>query len=246
MNNNILKNPDFVTLFTSDKKRVFSSGENMCLDDAVIEIFSTDSGVKIQVTADSTPLEYIRVRWNTKINPSALFLGDAWERSYGELQWNTCNASRMMPWYFLMHDNSVTCGYGVKVRPSAMVLWSADEKGVTLWLDVRCGCKGVVLNGRTLNVAEVVSREYSGVSAFAAAQQFCKVMCTDPVLSKFPVYGGNNWYYAYGKSSHEEIVADSRYIGSLCEGLENAPFMVIDDGWQILHMKPGNSGPWNC
>ena len=70
------------------------------------------------------------------------------------------------------------------------------------------------------------------------------MMCDAPLPVPYPVYGGNNWYYAYGRSSHEEIVADSRYIASLCEGLENRPFMVIDDGWQVMHMKPGNSGPW--
>ena len=244
--NNVLGMPDFVTVFTSGKKQEFRADEMLSLDDISVKLLPDETGLKVQVTAMQTPVEYIRLRWLKKFPASARFLGDAWERSYGDLQWNSANASRLMPWYFLMNCGNVNGGYGVKVRASAMALWSVDEKGVTLWLDLRCGCKGVILNGRTLSAAEVVSREYSGISAFAAAQDFCKVMCSDPLLAPSPVYGGNNWYYAYGISSHEEILADSRYLASLCEGLENRPFMVIDDGWEIMHLKPGNSGPWNC
>lgn len=243
--NNILGTPDFVTLFTNSKKQLFTAGGNMRFEDTEIKITSNENGVNIQVTADTTPLEYICLRWNCQFPSQARFLGDTWERSYGDLQWLPCNASRLMPWYFLMHCDGRTAGYGVKVRAKSMALWSADPEGVTLWLDVRCGTSGVILKNRTLDAATVVSQEYSGISAFAAAQNFCKVMCNDPLLADHPVYGGNNWYYAYGKSSHEEIISDCRYISSLCEGLENRPYMVIDDGWEILHLKPGNSGPWD-
>lgn len=244
--NNTLGIPDFVTLFTDKRKRVFSQTETMQLDDVSVELLPGEYGVKVQISALTTPLEYLRLRWQKKLPANARFLGDAWERSYGDLQWQSFNPSRMMPWYFLMNCDGVTAGYGVKVRPGAMVLWSVDPEGVTLWLDLRCGCKGVVLSSRTLHAAEIVSREYSGISAFAGAQDFCKSMCDDPTFAPHPVYGGNNWYYAYGQSSHEEILADCRYIASLCEGLENRPYMVIDDGWEIMHLKPGNSGPWTC
>lgn len=242
--NSLLQNPDFVTLFTTEKKYVFTASEKMQCEDAVIELQQGEYGLKIKVTADNAPLEYIRLRWNRKFPAGARFLGDAWERSYGDLQWRVCDASRLMPWYFLMNCGETTAGCGVRVRPSAMALWSTDEAGVTLWLDVRCGSRGVILNGRTLEAAEIVSNEYSGVSAFSAAKTFCKEMCSDPLLSSTPVYGGNNWYYAYGSSSHEEIISDCRYISSLCEGLENRPFMVIDDGWEVMYLKPNNSGPW--
>ena len=92
----------------------------------------------------------------------------------------------------------------------------------------------------------MVSAEYGDCNAFAAARRFCTVMCGDPLKPEKPVYGGNNWYYAYGRSSHEAILDDSRYLASLCEGLSNRPYMVIDDGWQVLrNVQPGNSGPWD-
>jgi hypothetical protein len=65
-------------------------------------------------------------------------------------------------------------------------------------------------------------------------------MCPDPILPKEKIYGGNNWYYAYGKSSYQEILSDCALQAELAEGLENRPFMVIDDGWQVKHIQ----GPW--
>ena len=67
----------------------------------------------------------------------------------------------------------------------------------------------------------------------------------DPILPKYPVYGSNNWYYAYGKSSESEILADCDYILNLTKDIENKPYMVIDDCWQEHHrLNEYNGGPW--
>src|SRR5699024_7672642 len=82
-------------------------------------------------------------------------------------------------------------------------------------------------------------------NTFETAREFCRRMCTDPVLPDFPVYGSNNWYYAYGESSDREILSDTDYLLSLTSGVSNPPFMVIDDGWQENHrINEYNGGPW--
>ena len=63
--------------------------------------------------------------------------------------------------------------------------------------------------------ATFVCEHYSDVSAFEAAKRFCRVMCEKPILPEKPVYGSNNWYYAYGKSSREEILKDADIIAEL-------------------------------
>ena len=153
----------------------------------------------------------------------------------------------MMPWYFLAQfPDGETVGCGVKVRPGAFVAWSADPAGVTLWCDIRCGGRGVLLNGRTLFVAQLESDVYSGCPAYAAARRFCARLCTDPLLPKAPVYGSNNWYYAYGNISEASVLEDCRYLAELTAGLANRPFMVIDDGWQKLRGEGApNYGPWD-
>ena len=57
---------------------------------------------------------------------------------------------------------------------------------------------------------------------------------------KEPVYGFNNWYYAYGDSSYEQILADTKLLQEVTKDVPVRPFMVIDDGWQLNHC----AGPW--
>ena len=244
--NYALNVPDHIAVFTDRTRHAFRAGETLSFDDVRVTLLLEDGACRISLSADDTPLRFLYLRWTMPLPEKALFLGDAWERTYGDSQWRTHDPSRCMPWYFLMQHENMTAGFGVKVRPGAFAMWNADRDGVTLWLDLRCGSRGVLLKGRTLEVATVVSAEYGDCNAFAAARRFCTVMCGDPLKPEKPVYGGNNWYYAYGRSSHEAILDDSRYLASLCEGLSNRPYMVIDDGWQVLrNVQPGNSGPWD-
>jgi alpha-galactosidase len=126
------------------------------------------------------------------------------------------------------------------VQPNAFCFWQYDTAGVTLWMDLRNGGEGVILSGRTLDVCEILFASYENCSAFSAGEQFCAVMSPSPKLADHVDYGANNWYYAYGKSSHEEILADTRLLSKLCEKNSNRPYMVIDDGWSP---NPKN-GPW--
>ena len=112
-------------------------------------------------------------------------------------------------------------------------------------MDVRSGGDGVILGGRTLEAAVVINETYHDISAFEAARKFCSEMCTDPRFPDEPVYGSNNWYYAYEISSEEEILKDTDYLVRLTKGLVNRPFMVIDDCWQVRHNSEYNGGPWN-
>jgi alpha-galactosidase len=60
-----------------------------------------------------------------------------------------------------------------------------------------------------------------------------------------PVYGMNNWYYAYGNSSHDMVLRDAGMVSQLSSNSSNRPFMVMDDGWQHSHQPNFNGGPWH-
>ncbi len=194
----------------------------------------------VSVTADRSEPRYVILRWLYETQGAVQLLGDAWERSYGDLAWRGIEPDRAMPWYFLLDSKDGVYGFGVKVRPRAMCHWLFDSEGISLVLDLRCGGVGVRLQGRTIEAATVVYREYGHGDAFDAACDFCGVMSPSPLTVSEPVYGANNWYYAYGNSSYEDIISDSRYIAKLTEGLSNRPYMVIDDGWEIHRV----CGPW--
>lgn len=237
--------PDCVAVYAANAAHRWPAGSPMAWQDVSVALNPVGGNLTITLQGDKTPISFLSLRWNQKLPENARFLGDAWERSYGDLMWRPCQPSRLMPWYFAMATPEATTAWGVEVRPGTMAAWSADPEGVTLWLDARCGGKGVTLNGRALPAATVVTREYPGPGHFAAMRRFCRELCHAPLLPAAPVYGGNNWYYAYGDSDESRILADCDYVAGLAAGLENRPFMVIDDGWQVRHRAPGNSGPWD-
>lgn len=246
---NILKvnKPDFIEL-TTETKTVTAKWENddYNLDDINVKLNQDNEHLAIFITAQTSKVKWIKLRWNNlSWDKNVRFLGDAWERGYGDMEWKSMNPNRFMPWYFCAKSEAKSVCYGVKVRPSAMCFWQVDSLGMTLFLDVRCGGSGVNLKGRVIKLADVIACEMRDCTSFEAMQEFCGQMCEDPILPKYPVYGSNNWYYAYGKSSESEILADCDYILNLTKDIENKPYMVIDDCWQEHHrLNEYNGGPW--
>ena len=215
-------------------------GDIFLCRDIRVEVREEEGVLACYITAQETPVSYVRLYFKKEFSDNALLLGDTWERSYGDLEWQKQPYARIMPWYFFANEGAKTYAYGVKVRPAAMCAWKVENEEICLILDVCNGSQGVQLNGRRLLAAEILSKEYSA-EVFAACKAFCGRMCTDGIFPKKPLYGGNNWYYAYGASSQEEILRDAEVIAKLSEGLENRPFMIVDAGWE----KNTLAGPWN-
>ncbi len=140
------------------------------------------------------------LRWNGGLDATRQLLGDAWERGYGDFEWRGFVPDRVMPWYVMASDGTRTDGYGVRTGAGAMCFWQVDRGGISLWADVRSGGAPLQLGDRTLAVCHVVCRAGKpGESAFAAVHAFCRQMCAAPRLPPQPVYGSNDWYYAYGE-----------------------------------------------
>ena len=213
--------------------------------DTQIALVSQGEGTIISLSSPSTPIRYLKIRWNKHLPSDGRYLSDEWERGYGTMGFQTLRPNRIMPWYFFCVSGDAIHAFGVKVQANAMCFWQVDSAGITLVLDVRNGGSGVVLGSRRLTVATVLRTDYSGVDSFFAAHEFCRQLCPNPVFPELPVYGSNNWYYAYGDSSEEEILKDADYILGLTQGAINPPTLVIDDCWQEHHrLNEYNGGPW--
>lgn len=185
----------------------------------------------------------VRLRWQVAIADTTTCLGDAWERGYGDLEWRGLVPERVMPWYVLLHDGEVLHGVGVATGGASFAAWQVDEAGITLVLDVRCGGSGVRLGARTLHAATVRVRSgRGGEDEFAAAQAFCRLLCPAPRLPTVPVYGLNDWYYAYSHNSAETVRRDGALLAELTVGLRNRPCHLIDAGWS--GSGPCSGGPW--
>lgn len=226
---NILRQPDDLQVICQNTNT-----------DVVVDVSLNGRQLDLTVTANESKPKFIVLRWNGRVSEPTRVMGDKWERGYSDMSWHSLNGEIFMPWYFIASNGKDTACYGVKVQPNSFVSFQHDASGITAWVDVRCGAEGVALDGRTLNAASFVCKEYPNTKEFAAACDFCKIMSSNPVLPKEPVYGSNNWYYAYGKSSYEKIMTDAKLIAELSSQNKNKPFMVIDDGWQ----PNACDGPW--
>lgn len=237
--------PDYVTIETESEKHIFKDKNRVVsIGNTTVEFVDHDGQEDVFLSSEDA-VKYVKLRWEMKLPKKSRFFGDAWERGYGDMEWKGLCTRRFMPWYFLAKCEDNVKGFGVRVRPAAMCYWVVDPKGITLVLDVRCGSTGVLLQGRTLKVAEIVTIETNEATSYETAVEFCKKMCDDPIFPDHPVYGSNNWYYAYGVSSAEKIIKDTDYVLELTKGAENPPYMVIDDCWQENHrLNEYNGGPW--
>lgn len=209
--------------------------------DTVVDYEINGGTLDLYVTANEDKLKFIELEWKFESDNNIFVLGDAWERSYGDLEFKKLSdCEKYLPWYFIATDKTKCFCFGVKTQPNAFVSFKYTESGIKALVDCRNGSCGVELNGRKLRLATFVYKKYDSDDAFACLCDYCKLLCDNPILPKEKIYGGNNWYYAYGNSSYGEIVSDTRIQAELAKGIDNKPFQVIDDCWQINSCE----GPW--
>ena len=236
----LLASPARVELETENGRVSLPGGSRTEYNDILLEY---ENGCA-RLTAARTGVSFITLFWPASLPAGCRFLGDAWERGYGDFEWRGFVFDRVMPWYFFALAGDTLGCYGVKTGPNAMCSFTCDPHGIKLHLDVRSGGAPVKLGGRALTLCEVVCCECAADDLFAAQRSFLKKLAVGPVFPKETVYGFNNWYYAYGESSRKEILENAAHLSRLTQGLSNRPFMVIDDGWQMLRYNGYIGGPW--
>jgi alpha-galactosidase len=231
----LIRTPDIITAFSGldDRIALERSGQRFAGKDVIVSTSLQEQECAISLSAPTIALTHIHIRWQSKVSPKLVFLGDQWERSYGDLAWRGITPERIMPWYFATYDESVLHGYGVKTGARSLCFWQVDPEGVSLWLDVCNGGNGVLLGARELAAATVVTRRgAAGESPVPALRTFCRQMCPKPVLPKGVVYGSNDWYTAYGKNSQEMLLHIADLMAELAPPQGERPFTVVDMGWK--------------
>ena len=218
---------------------LITTGKNA---DAVAETAMEDGALALYLTADVTPVRFVRLTWRLQTDPALLVLRDAWERSYADLGFVPVGENtRALPWYFLLTDGKNSAGFGVRVRPNAFVSFRLTPESLTALVDCRAGGVGVELEGRRLRLCEFVFGDYPAAAPFDALTAFCRLMCPLPArLPDFPVFGTNDWYYAYGHNTPAQVLRDAETLVAQSADQTVRPFTVMDDGWQ----QNGCAAPW--
>ena len=246
--NNLDRIPDSVAVTTEAGTVALVPGPGGSWTSEPMRVTTTPRpiGLGIILSAPGVPVKSLEIRWQGKTPAHALYLGDAWERAYGDLEWKPLDAQRIMPWYFLANHGRFTDGFGVKTDPSALCYWTLDTNGITLHADVRCGGMGVELGKRKLPVCTVVCRQgQMNETPFVADQALCGQMCPHPRIPRQPVYGFNDWYCTYGHDTAAMFLTNVQFIAELSVGNGNRPFAVMDDGWQWKGENGDSPGLWD-
>ena len=245
----ILRKPDIVLGATEDTSFRFEE-ESQDICPVKYEYKITNNIGKLTVYPSCSPIKYLKLRWNGELNFVEKVYGDQWERAGvngAYLEWRSVMACRNLPWFTYLYADKKTACYGVKTGANSFASWRVDTHGITLFVNLCCGTEGVDLIEPllALEVVELISQK--GEDVYSVAKRFSRIMCDNPVLPKTPIFGINNWYWAYGEICQEIIEQETDYLMEMCKGTKNRPYMVVDDGWQVnrtFSSPPYIGGPW--
>jgi len=240
--------PDEVWAQSGDKwvKLSADNGTFFRYNDIEVTVKTNGNAKGVYVTSPTQQLNAIRLKWKHHIPSTAKFLGDQWERSYGDLQWKTDRTAVKNPWYVIISDDRQMACFGVKTGANSICWWGLGDDSLELTLDTHSGGNGVLLGNRTLHAADIITMNgRAGENAFYTDHRFCGMMCEKPRLPKQPIYGINDWYFAYGNNSFDLIKKTTGIMAELVTDTDNKPFSVIDAGWATYSpLLPGDGG-WN-
>lgn len=189
--------------------------------------------IRVSMSAPTVALRAVTLSWRAE-NRFHRVLNDHWERTYGDVGWQTPSADLQLPWYFLGQHADGTEAWGVRTGGAALCSWRLANDQRQLIIDTTSGGVGVQLGKRILEAADIVSAWGGHVDdVFGLLRAFTKKMCEAPRAVAQPVYGINDWYFAYGRNSDALIRQHTELMAPFAEGLKNRPFSVIDAGWFV-------------
>lgn len=232
----LLRKPDAV--YGAMEKAPFRF-EELLVNDVNYSYDVLKNSAKITVYPSGSPIKYLKLRFNGDLQNVDKVYGDQWERAglNAYLEWRSVMACRVLPWFcYVISGGDMFC-YGVKTGANCFAFFQVDTDGITLFLNLCSGLNGTDIS-ELLFACEVVEHRSDGADYYKTAVEFAKKMCDNPVLPKTPVFGVNNWYWAYGDISCESVLKETDYLLEMTRGCKNKPYMIIDDGWQ-KHRIPG-------
>ncbi len=242
----LLRQPDAV--YGATEKTPFRFEEKL-INEVNYSYDVSQKSAKITVFPSGAPVKYLKLRFNGDLRKVDRVYGDQWERAglKSYIEWRSVMASRVLPWFcYVMAGDETSC-FGVKTGANCFAFFQVDTDGITLFLNLCCGNEGTELTEPIIACEVVEMHAERGADAYKTAAKFAKFLCDDPVLPKTPIFGVNNWYWAYGNISLDSVLSETNYLMEMTSGCKNAPYMIIDDGWQKHRIPgPGNyiGGEW--
>ena len=193
-----------------------------------------ENGWNVVIYPGKSPVKYLKLRWHGDLARVESVLGDEWGRisaTHAPVEWRSVMPFRPLPWFCIARAGETTLCYGVKTGCDCFAFFQLDCHGVTLFLNLMCGAAGtdVKVPFTACVVTETVSTAEESV--YDTAKRFMHMLCEKPVLPKTPVFGVNNWYWAYGSICDEGVLREADY-----PYLKNhaGKHLIVTDGTTLL------------
>jgi len=234
----------FVTLDDASHELIPADGkQTWSYKDITVKLEYKDGSLSVKVHSPTEALHNLYFTW--QYEPPLSILGDHWERTYGDVHFQPPSIKRKLPWYFIQHDSKYTTCFGVKTGCNTICYWQVGDGLMRLTMDTSNGGAGVNLGDRVLHTADIiVTGNKPGENTFYTARRFCGMMCPVSRLPAKPVYGINDWYFAYGNNSYDLIIQHTTMLADLATNAGNRPFSVIDAGWAAYSPSLPNDCCW--
>jgi len=105
---NLQKIPDGITVQTAvSSVELIYKNQKWQGEGVEVNTIQKSSGLLIELVSPSQAIKNIYIKWNIHSDNKMLYLGDTWERAYGNLQWLPIDSNRIMPWYFLASNKTI-------------------------------------------------------------------------------------------------------------------------------------------
>lgn len=236
----ILREPDLVLGATDDSPYRFEEKAERVPSPVQWRCLPTESGWKIMIDPSGSPVRYLKLRWHGDLSRAEAVLGDEWGRisaTYAPVEWRSVMPWRPLPWFCMVRTPDAVACYGVKTGCDCFAYFQIDPHGVTLFLNLMSGAQGTLVTEPFVacTVTETVSQPDETV--YRTARRFMSMLCPSPVLPKEPIFGVNNWYWAYGNISAQSVRQETDYLLEMTDGVKHRPCMIIDDGWQLCRTE---------
>ena len=130
----------FVKLDDGIHKLQAKGNSTWTYNDITVKLKHEGNALRTDVHSPKDALHSVQLEWNVKTAQSNLILGDAFERTYGDVHFEHPSDNRIYPWYYVAHSsNGNTYCQGVKTGGNTLCYWQIKEAGVRLVMDTTTG-----------------------------------------------------------------------------------------------------------
>lgn len=232
----LMRTPDLVLGATEETEFRFEEKKNHRPSPVAYEYLPGPDGSRIIIHPGREAIKYLRLRWRGDLSFAESVLGDEWGRigsCYTPAEWRSVMPCRPLPWFCYVRGKAFTAAYGVKTGCDCFAFFQVDSHGITLFLNLMSGSRGTSVQESFVACEVVETINLPSETVYQTAKRFMSMLCPNPVLPKEPIFGTNNWYWAYGNITRKSVLAETAYLMELTDGTRHRPSLIIDDGWQL-------------